>query len=374
MVESNHASHWVSKVIDSNWPVSISNPFLSSVVWFGALPNVFFIFIILFQPKQVPNDFFSAIFLGVLWLNIGPFLIWYYDEKVLPTFFEDLTELLQNEDRISQLNKKYDKLFSNKYWIPTLIWTLLLLTLFFISQSFLAEEGLFEVGGVFYYTYLFSVTWLGIFTGIGFMGVLTTVLAIREIAKEPLDISPLHPDGLGGLGIFGYYAIRTTITFSTGSLLLPLSFIFVRARKFDVLIYLIVIAYMGAIALSFIYPTYKINRQAQRIRDETADELRREYETARQQMKSAGGITDHLGGERGLGEEASSNSVIADDTLPNTTELIGQLELQRLRNEYEDYQNVRLYPFQLDILIKLVSSILLPIFFILIDEALDFIL
>ncbi|MFB6187732.1 MAG: hypothetical protein ABEI86_12815, partial [Halobacteriaceae archaeon] len=184
----NHASHWVSKVIDTNWPISISNPLLASVIWFGTLPNISFILLLIFQPRQLPSDFFVPIFFGVLWLNIGPSLIWYYDEEVLPNFFNDLGEVIKNEERINSLNKKYDNIFSDKYWIPTLIWLILLIGLFFFSQSFIAREGLFEIGGLFYFIYLLSVIWLGVFTGIGFMGVITTVLAIREISKYPLHI------------------------------------------------------------------------------------------------------------------------------------------------------------------------------------------
>lgn len=373
MVEDrNYASHWVSRVIDSGWPVSVGNPLLASVLRFGLLPNVFFALVLVFQPRQVPDDFLVAMFFAVVWLNVGPLLIWYYDERVLPTFFEEVSELVQNATRIDRLNEKYDTLFAEKYVLPTGLWVLLLVGLFFRAQEFLAQEGLFTVAGPFYFAYLASVVYLGILTGIGFMGVITTVLAIREISSEPLNINPLHPDGLGGLGVFGYYAIRTTLTFSTGSLLLPLAFIFVRMRGVTALIYVIVLFYMGAIALSFVYPTYKINRQAQRIRDGKLDELRREYEAAKRQMQSAGGLSTQLGGAERDGSAAGSMD--STGAIPDSKELLGQLELQRLRNEYDDYQSVRLYPFQIDILLKLVSSILLPLVFVVIDQYLDLVI
>lgn len=363
----NHASHWVSRIIDTDWPISIDSPVLASILWFGTLPNVFFLYLVVFQSRQIPADFVYPLFFAVLWLNLGPLLIRYYDERLLPTFFEELTELLANEERVDDLNRKYDALFSELYWIPTLVWVALLLGLFFRAQPSLVEEGLFEVGDAFYFIYLFSTGWLGVFTGIGFMGVITTVLAIREISNERLNINPLHPDGLGGLGIVGYYAIRTTLTFSTGSLLLPLSFIFVRMSLVDLLIYVIVALYMGAIAVSFLYPTYKINRQAQRIRDETLDALRRKYNRSTHGVKttdpSAVPSTDEPTFRLPLPDDASDL-----DDRPTTVMLASQLELQRLRNEYEDYRSVRLYPFQIDILLKLVSSILLPLIFMVIDS------
>lgn len=368
----NHASHWVSEVIDSEWPVAISNPLLASVVRFGSFPNLFFLVIVLVQPSQVPQRFFNAIFFAVVWLNVGPALIWYYDERVLPTFFAELAEIVRDEQRIRELSGKYDRIFSSWYWLPTVLWLGLIAALFFATQSSLAATGLFTVGGPFYYVYLVSALWLGLFTGIGFMGVVTTVLAIREIAGEPLRIDPLHPDDLGGLSVVGYYAIRTTLTFSSGSLLLPLSSIFVRGTDAGWLIYLIVVCYTGAIALSFIYPTYIINRQAQRIRDETLDQLRRKYQNAKREMRSAGTLSSAQAAD-GSPEQPDQGA----ESFRNhgeVEELVGHLELQRIRNEYQDYQSVRLYPFQIDILIKLASSILLPALFILFDQALDFVL
>lgn len=379
--EYNNATHWVSKIIDLERPTRIQNPILSSILYFGTIPNIGFSFLFLvyildpgvwsflpsmLQPNNMTLDFLIALFFAVIWLNLGPFLIWYYDERVMPIFFKDLTDLVQNQDNIDEISNDYASLFSDQYWIPTVIWTLLLVGLFFNTQSFLVNQGLFEVGDFYYFGYLMGVVWLGIMTGIGFMGVLTTILVIRKISQEDLEINPYNPDGLGGLGIFGYYAIRTTLTFSTGSLLLPLAFIFIRAGASDVIPYIIFVLYLSTIIFSFVYPTYKINRQAQRIRAKKLDSLRQDYETAKQQMEQVGRITNQLG--EGRSGEKIKTEVKDERELPSVTELVGQLEIQRIRTEYDDYKNVRLYPFQVDILIKLFSSILLPILFVFIDH------
>ncbi|AZH25529.1 fatty acid desaturase family protein [Haloplanus aerogenes] len=348
-LDYNHTSHWVSAVIEADRPLPIDNPVLASIVRFGTLPNAFFLFVVTVGRARVPEDFTIAIFFAVVWLNIGPALIWYYDERVMPTFFREVTELVENDERITALSEKYDHFFSDQYWIPTGLWTLLLLALFFRSQSYLAAEGMFTVGGPYYFVFLISVVWLGVFTGIGFIGVLTTMLVIRELSSEPLNISPLHPDGLGGLGFVGYYAIRTTLTFSSGSLLLPLAFIFVRTSEFTVLIYLIVVSYMGFIAVSFAYPTYKINKQAQRMQEKQLDQLRREYERAKRRVRSG-------------------SRVEGDGNTTDLQEVTDQLRLQHIREEYQNYQNVRLYPFQVDIIVKLVSSVVLPLVFLAIDQ------
>jgi hypothetical protein len=44
-----------------------------------------------------------------------------------------------------------------------------------------------------------------------------------------------------------------------------------------------------------------------------------------------------------------------------------QMEIQRARQEFRDNQNVQLYPLSISIITKLISSIILPILFILFD-------
>jgi hypothetical protein len=44
-----------------------------------------------------------------------------------------------------------------------------------------------------------------------------------------------------------------------------------------------------------------------------------------------------------------------------------RLEMQRLRNKYDDYATVRLYPMQTQILARLAGSVLLPLVFLLLE-------
>lgn len=363
------ASHWVSSLVERNPLPWSDSPVVSGVLWFGTVPNVTFVLFVLGRLERVPADFLLAIFLAVLWLNVGPLLIWYYDVRVLPTFFDEVPELVRDEARVAALERKYTRLFAGRSWIPAVAWTVLLVAMFFRSQSYLVERGLFAFGDVYYVAFLIAVIYLGVFSGIGFMGVVTTVLCIREIAGEPIAIDPRHPDGLAGLSRFGYFAIRTTVTFSSGSLLLPMAFVFVRNEASDLLVYLIVGSYMAAIAVSFLYPTYRINRQARRIRDGMLDDLRREYNAATRELRSAGGLHAHLSTVPGPDDADREDAELSPNggTLDDPAELVGQLELQRIRDEHRDLRSVRLYPFKVDILFRLASSILLPLVFLIVE-------
>lgn len=363
----NHASHWVSRIIDAEWPFKISNPVLASVIWFGALPNSTFIIYSYARGGQMPSYVLLAISFGILWLNVGPALIWYYDERVLPNFFRQLSTLLSDDVRVKELNKKYDNIFSNWYWVLSLFTTGILVLLFVRYQAQVIEIGMADSGGIFFYWLLVMGLWLGVLVGVGFTGVVTTLLVIYELASEPLNISPLHPDGLGGLSIVGYYAIRTTITFSSGSILLPLLFIFIRQGSSNSIIYFTVFCYMSAIALSFLYPTFKINRQARRMRNENLEELRQKYEQAKREMNST---DDPVAESTYIPEPDAAHSQPDKTDESGLGELVSQLELQRIRQDYEDYKNVNLYPFKIDIMFRLFSSVLLPVLFLVVDQVL----
>ena len=119
-----------------------------------------------------------------------------------------------------------------------------------------------------------------------------------------------------------------------------------------------------AIAFSFVYPTYPSNRRAKRIRNEMVDSLRGEYRAATEYLESAGGLPDHVaseGDDDGRGDEGPLMNV---DGRFGGVDLVGQLKLQHLREVYEKYTDVRLYPFQVGVILKLVSSVLLPLAFL----------
>ena len=97
----------------------------------------------------------------------------------------------------------------------------------------------------------------------------------------------------------------------------------------------------AAIVASFVYPTFKVNRKAATLRDDILEELQQRTMTLRAQIN------------------ADSDDELAD--------LNRQMELQRIRSKYEDYDNVQLYPMQIDILTRLAGSIVLPLLFLLLE-------
>ena len=334
----DHDSHWVSEQLNIGF-LSFSNPLLVSIIKFATPWNFLAaVYTVVFW-DSLTLSFIYASALGLLWVNIAPYLIWYYDERVLPEFFSNLSELITDVEERKKLAEKYNRFFADHRLSASFFWTVALVAIVYVSEPALRAQGMTGAGEIFLWTTYAYAAYIGSVLGQGFVGPVTTVLLIREVAQYRLKIDPLHPDNLGGLSTVGYVSIRTTLLFSSASLFLPLLFFFSSQGGLSTIIFGAVSIYILTIFISFVYPTVIVNRRAQVYRDSVLEDLRKEYREIERSMK--------------------------EPDIDQISELNKRLELQRVQRNYENYNSVSLYPLQLSILSRLIGSIVLPIFFLL---------
>ena len=273
---------------------------------------------------------------------IGPVLIWHYDEHVFPTFIEEVTQVVVDNDELITTVDKYERFFTTRYSYITLPWVLLIEVALIVNFDFFQSIGVTGLLDPAFFIYLIFAGWFSVLTGIGLHGALTTIFCVRAVGDLELTIDPLHHDGLGGLSSIGYFSIRATVMNSVGSFVLPLAFAIAVRGNYQSVVYVAVAVYIGFIFLSFVYPTLYVNRRAQEVRDGILQEKREKIQTLRNQsaVESAGG---------------------------ELSELETQLKIRTLRDDFHEYQSVNLYPLSISILARLVSSILLPIAFTLLE-------
>jgi hypothetical protein len=349
-MEYNATSLWVSRIVD--WGRGyVGRPSLAAFLTLGWIPVA--CSIVALDPSEASTAFLVGQALACLMVVPAPFDVWYYDERLLPQFFDDI-ELITAEsdyDTLERLASRFDAYYATYWWVSTLVWVVLVLTVFVVGQDYFQAQGittLVERGA-----YLgFFCYWL-LFAGLRSHGGLITVFVIYAFAEEvTLDVDPLHPDGLGGLSTVGTFAIRMTVITSLGSLALPLSFQIANHVAYEEVVYIGVALFVLLVALNFVYPTYKVNRRAQELREEMLD-------VHRERIRKL---------ENRLALRATENGAdLPDDDLARTDEEILQLYIRRARREFDDYQNVQLYPLSIGIVTRLASSILLPVFFILFE-------
>lgn len=333
---------WLSRLVE-RLP---GGPVVASCLGIGWVPVLLTVGVFLASPRSVTLGVAVAQGLMTAVVVVGPTFVWRYDRRVVPTFFARASELVVPEDErtLSSLEAWTRRFFVRWHWVTVTLWTVVVAAIYVANPQFLRSLGIAGPGDPVFWVYGALWLWAAILTGIGFHGVLTTVVCLRRFARTAtLRVDPLHPDGLGGLSSVGYYAIQTTALASAGALLLPLGFEVARRGELGVLVYLSVAVYLGFIVAVFAYPTGLIHRRAQQIRDETLSRLRDEIQETEQRLRT---------------------TECADD------EIALQLERQRLRGRYDDFRSVRLYPMSVDILSRLVGSILLPLFLLLVEVSL----
>ena len=338
-----HSKIWVTRLITGKTPSEAKRTVLNSFLRLGLASDLLFIVFCWVRWQHISTGFLVAYLSALLWLNLGPILIWYYDERLLPNFFHKILDIVPHRRKVRALAEKYDRLFSKKYWIIVIPWNILLIYAFLGSQDVLVQGGLLGYADVFYWILFAGAVWTLSLTGIGFWGILVMLLAVSEISRQSLRIDPLHPDKLGGLSCVGYYAIGTTVLFSSGSLFLPLVFqLTTETNVASIYIYLATSVFSFFILLSFLYPTVRIHGKAKAARDSILDRLRKRH--------------------------ARLNSELDISNTDALEALTSHLEIIRLRSEYQDYRNVKLYPFEFETFLKLASSVILPVVFLLVQR------
>lgn len=322
------------------------HPFLASTFAFGILPSAVVITYALLRWRFLTMGFAFSLGAVVVVLVTAPFLVWYYETRLLPTFFERIAGLLPDENRIDAIAKRQRRLLAERWWMASLLAAIPVPLLVFGSPSFHRAHGLFGLTDPLFWLVLAVLIWIGVLVGIGFLLVVITVSIARTLAHEDLQVDPLHPDGLGGMSPIGHLSIRTTFLFSLGSLLIPLLLQYAAASgpRLTGLVYGMGLIYATFIALSFLYPTIVVSRRAAEVRDDVLDELRSQYIDVKGRA-----------GEPAIGAR------------PETTDPKVEQKLLRIRSEHEDYRRVDLYPMNISILVRLTGSVLLPLSFIILD-------
>mgnify|MGYP000521893668 CR=1 FL=1 len=339
----DHGTHWISAAVERGLPFGVDNRLVTAVVVFNLVPDLLAAVYVLTQWGEWSVQFLAAAALFTAWANLAPYLIWYYDQRVLPSFFHTVAEIVVETDRLDELAVRYNEYYEGFRPLFALLWGGGFLAAGYFGAGVFEAQGMTGDGRIFLWTTLAYGAYVGGVLGeAGFSGTVTTLLLVREVAGLEFDIQPLHPDGLGGLSTVGEFAIRTTLLWSSASLLIPLSFQLIAGTgSLNVVMAGVTAGYVATILATFLYPTLLINRRSEEIRSRRLESLRREYLALQEQV------------DRGDAE--------------GMDDVNRRLEMQQLRSQYDDYATVRLYPLQVGIFVRLAGSVLLPLFFLLLE-------
>jgi hypothetical protein len=338
---------WTTRVV-GRLGDRLGGPVRGSVIGLGGPVVAVLAIYVVARSDVVPLGFLYSVGSLALVGCIGPYLVWYYDRKLYPEFlrgFADLTD----ETTMRRLGARHRRLLTRRWPVAAVLALLPIPVLLAVGGPYLGARGLYGPTDPVFLLVTAALVWLGVLVGLGFLLVAVTVSTVRHVVREDVAIDPLHPDGLGGVGVVGRLSIRTTTLFSVGALLLPTLFDFAAAvgPTATAVVYAMTGAYAVAIAVSFLYPTLVVYRRCDEIRESVLDDLRRQYRAVKRE---------------------ADEPVVGADT--RRTDAAAEAKLRRIRREYEDYRTVSLYPLRLGIVVRLVGSVLLPFAFTVVDTLL----
>lgn len=327
---------WVTSIIAHGQRFT-GSPLLASFLTLGWIPVATTAIVFLMgSPRPL---FVIAQSLTASIVVLGPYQAYLYDTSVLPSFFDDVEGLVpdENHGQLQQLQEQYEQKFRTDHPWFVLLWTAAVVSVLPLNAEYFVTQGI-EFLSLTYVAYIVFLIDFGLLSGLGLYSVIVTTRCIGSVAELGLEIEPLHPDGLGGLSVIGNFAVWTTFLISNGALAIPLSLDMVTTQAGGAVVYFGVGTYVLVIALSFIYPTAKINRRAQALREDHLEEYRSKIRQLESEL-----------------------AAIETKEQVDRKEIGLRMEIERARKEFTNYRNVRLYPLSIGILTRLASSVLLPI-------------
>ena len=117
MIKAYQTRCWMTRVIESRFLSCIENRLLKSMIIFALIPDINIIRFFIMKSEHITGEFFIGYFFAFVLFNIGPYLVWLYDEKLLPDFFRKACDLIPDKERVARLYGKYSRLYSTKSWL-----------------------------------------------------------------------------------------------------------------------------------------------------------------------------------------------------------------------------------------------------------------
>jgi hypothetical protein len=229
-------------------------PFLSSLI-FGTL---FVGPAILFSISQaIPMSFGYISCLS--WLFIGPFMI-YKAGQIVDELWPNMVNLL-SEIKIKEF-QSYEKSFHGRgYLIIGLPLTVVVSALILVPQSLS-----YPILSMYTLFYLASWIVLALLGSIGIWGTFQLILLIWNLRECEAKMDPHNSDGFGGLGFLADFGIKATVMYSTGALMIPMVYdIATRNDPFQQILPFAIIGsvfFSLSVLLSFLIQLFALNRVA----------------------------------------------------------------------------------------------------------------
>jgi hypothetical protein len=300
-----------------------------SIMLFG-IPVYTFVWVV-FLLTGISEVVTYGFLLALSWLTLAPYFIWKLEYEA--RIFLNKLSVVVLEKEYPEFIGKIDRLVHSPIayicGTPFIFGVSILIFVAYSNLPTMLQIGLVIILGI-----------LFLLAGIGFWGVLSLIRVTRRLTQLRVRINPFHPDRFGGLGFVGSITIQVTLGFSTGSLVIPLALeVMIRLQSYAPILLAQVLAgvYILMIVASFLVPTFTIHSWIAKLHEDFLAPLsNRMNETAAKYISNRKAKTEK--------ELRNLDSVYAIST-----------------------KWIKKWPFDLQVIMELIASILLPIIVLLVQ-------
>lgn len=288
--------------------------------------------------EQISGDLGMVIGLifAIMWMLWGPILIYKYEVKVYPNFWLKLIDICSESDKeqIIKLKTNISKKSELLKKIIFVSWlSLIFITIYFgfDKLKILGIDNMMEPDFAIFLLDLIIAAYL---TSLGLSQTLIMIYTFIVLEKNitiPLDIN--NKDGVGNYSLMFGYCFPTTLYLGSGVLFIPVLIEFTSTMEIIVtgLVSSLIILYSLFLLFSMLIPLFKGYTMADRSKSSQIYELTKKL-----------------------------NRAIDECLISPTSE--NERIYKTLKQKVDQVDKIPTYPFQVNIIIKIASTTLLPIF------------
>jgi len=268
----------------------ISNPFLINFLVFGLLIDIIFIIFLIIRHRFITKGFLFGYVSGIIWVNLGSWLIWFYKKYIFNVFFTKLQAVINDENKIEEIYKSKSKFFSKSLTLAVLVLILTFIASisFFKVRFLLYDAGLFGFQDFFFWFAFLVVVWVCVLGSIGFNGVITTLITVVEISNQDFSIERFSPDEHGGLDFVREFLLYTVLIFSTGYLYVPLALQIILRNIYSasLIVFVLIIALILEL-FCFLFPLTLFGNKAKAVKAEMLINIAKKYNMILSQIQGS---------------------------------------------------------------------------------------
>jgi hypothetical protein len=199
--------------------------------------------------------FTRGIFIALVWLALGPFLI-QNAFRVINTFFRSHKHIFLNKNEWKDLYfQEIRRIQSPRYMMFGIPWALAVTTVILCSTY---KDAPLPIK-LWASTTFFVMFFVG---SIGFYVIYLLLQMIKKMLDSDIVFNPYHPDRFGGIADFGRFSVKIAFYFSSGALVIPLPIEIVSMgteyNYLNVSVYVLVSMFLITMFAMFLVPIFQV--------------------------------------------------------------------------------------------------------------------